>query len=151
MTTKAYGATAPDSGVNPLTIQRRPLRDDDVAISIDFCGVCHSDIHTVENDWGRTSYPIVPGHEIVGTVTAIGPRVTQYKVGDTVGVGCLVDSCGTCEACDDHQEQFCYEGIHGTYGGVDRIDGTPNQGGYAESIVVKESFVLTIPTGLEPA
>tara|TARA_Y100001968_G_C19426438_1_gene754633 strand:+ start:1150 stop:2202 length:1053 start_codon:yes stop_codon:yes gene_type:complete len=151
MNTKAYGATAPDSGINPLTIHRRSLRDDDVAITIDYCGVCHSDIHTVENDWGRTSYPLVPGHEIVGTVTEVGPRVSKYKVGDTVGVGCLVDSCGTCPACNDHQEQFCDEGIHGTYGGTDRIDGTPNQGGYSEAIVVKEAFVLSIPDGLDPA
>lgn len=151
MTTKAYGATAPDSGVNPLNIERRALRDNDVAISIDFCGVCHSDIHTVENDWGRTSYPIVPGHEIVGKVTAVGSAVTKFKIGDVVGVGCLVDSCGACHACHDDQEQFCEEGIHGTYGGVDRIDGTPNQGGYSESIVVKEDFVLSIPAQLEPA
>ena len=150
-TVKAYGATAPDSGVHPLNIERRDLRDTDVAISIDYCGVCHSDLHTVENDWGGTNYPIVPGHEIVGTVTAVGPDVTKFSVGDKVGVGCLVDSCGHCGACEHDEEQFCEEGIHGTYGGVDRIDGTPNHGGYSEAIVVKESFVLSIPDALDPA
>ena len=150
-TVKAYGATAPDSGVHPLDIERRDLRDTDVAISIDYCGVCHSDLHTVENDWGGTSYPIVPGHEIVGTITAVGPDVTKFSVGDKVGVGCLVDSCGHCGACEHDEEQFCEEGIHGTYGGVDRIDGTPNHGGYSEAIVVKESFVLSIPDALDPA
>lgn len=98
--TKAYAATAPDSGLAPYAIDRRELRADDVAIEIDYCGVCHSDLHTVENDWGGSKYPVIPGHEIVGRVTAVGPEVSHFKAGDLVGVGCMVDSCRTCSACE---------------------------------------------------
>ena len=98
--TKAYAATAPDSGLAPYAIDRRELRADDVAIEIDYCGVCHSDLHTVENDWGGSKYPVIPGHEIVGRVTAVGPEVSHFKAGDLVGVGCMVDSCRSCSACD---------------------------------------------------
>lgn len=149
--TAAYGASAPDSGVNPLTIERRSLRDEDVAIDIAFCGVCHSDLHAARNDWGRTNYPFVPGHEIVGTVSAVGAGVTQFKVGDRVAVGTTVDSCRKCDACHDGEENYCREGATGTYNGKDRIDGSPTYGGYSKAIVVAEPYVLRVPDGLDMA
>lgn len=149
--TKAYGATAPDSGVNPLTIERRTLRDEDVAIDIAYCGVCHSDLHAARNDWGRTNYPFVPGHEIAGTVSAVGAGVTRFKVGDRVAVGTTIDSCRKCDACEDGEENYCREGSTGTYNGKDRIDGSPTYGGYSKAIVVAEPFVLRIPDGLDMA
>ncbi|WP_428241700.1 NAD(P)-dependent alcohol dehydrogenase [Gynuella sp.] len=148
---KAFGAVSPTSGVGALKIERRQLRDNDVAIEIDYCGVCHTDIHFVENDWGATQYPVVPGHEIIGRVTAVGTAVTKYKPGDVVGVGCLVDSCKECSACDHGLEQYCENGMVGTYGGVDRIDHTPTHGGYSESIIVRDEFVLSIPEQLNRA
>lgn len=149
--TKAYGATAPDSGVNPLTIDRRDLRDEDVAIDIAYCGVCHSDLHAARNDWGRTMYPFVPGHEIAGTVSAVGAGVTRFKVSDRVAVGTTVDSCRKCDACEDGEENYCREGATGTYNGKDRIDGSPTYGGYSKSIVVAEPYVLRVPDGLDLA
>lgn len=146
---RAYAATARTSPLAPYTLARRTPRRDDVAIDILYCGVCHSDLHTVRNDWGWTAYPIVPGHEIVGRVAGVGADVTKFRIGDLVGVGCMVDSCGHCEACEEGYEQHCLEGMTGTYGGVDRIDGTPTQGGYAEAIVVKEDFVLHVPENLD--
>jgi uncharacterized zinc-type alcohol dehydrogenase-like protein len=150
-TTTAYGATAPDSGVNPLAIERRELRDEDVAIDIAFCGVCHSDLHAARNDWGRTNYPFVPGHEIVGTVRGVGPAVTRFKPGDRVAVGTVVDSCRACDACADGEENYCREGVTGTYNGKDRIDGSPTYGGYSKAIVVAEPYVLRLPDGLDMA
>jgi len=149
--TKAYGASAPDSGVSPLTIDRRDLRDEDVAIQIAYCGVCHSDLHAARNDWGRTNYPFVPGHEIAGTVSAVGAGVTRFKVGDRVAVGTTVDSCRKCDACADGEENYCREGATGTYNGKDRIDGSPTYGGYSKSIVVAEPYVLRVPDGLDLA
>ena len=149
--TAAYGATAPDSGVNPLAIERRALRDEDVAIDIAFCGVCHSDLHAARNDWGRTNYPFVPGHEIVGTVSAVGKGVTRFKPGDRVAVGTTVDSCRTCDACEDGEENYCREGATGTYNSKDRIDGSPTYGGYSKAIVVAEPYVLRLPDGLDMA
>ena len=149
--TKAYGATAPESGVNPLTIERRALRDEDVAIDIAYCGVCHSDLHAARNDWGRTNYPFVPGHEIVGTVSAVGAGVTRFKVGDRVAIGTTIDSCRKCDACEDGEENYCREGSTGTYNGKDRIDGSPTYGGYSKAIVVAEPFVLSVPDGLDMA
>ena len=146
--TAAWGATAPESGVNPLPIERRELRPDDVQIDILYCGVCHSDLHTARNDWGRTRYPVVPGHEIVGRVGAVGPAVTAFKPGDAVAVGCLVDACLDCPQCDEHQEQYCAGGV-GTYNGRDRHNGSPTYGGYAKSITVREAFVLRVPDSLD--
>ncbi len=147
--TKAYGATAPTSGVAPIAIERRELRGEDVAIDITFCGVCHSDLHAARNDWGRTNYPFVPGHEIVGLISAVGADVTGFKVGDRVAVGTVVDSCRHCDACDDGEENYCREGVTGTYNGKDRIDGSATYGGYSKSIVVAEPYVLRIPDGLD--
>ncbi|MCY1532852.1 putative formaldehyde dehydrogenase AdhA [compost metagenome] len=132
-----------------MHIERRALREDDVAIAIAYCGVCHSDLHAVHNDWGNTLFPCVPGHEIVGHVTAVGPAVTRYQVGDRVAVGCLVDSCQTCAPCHEHQEQLCAKGMTPTYNGKDRITGAITQGGYAEQIVVRERFVLRVPASLD--
>ncbi|MBU2707231.1 NAD(P)-dependent alcohol dehydrogenase [Zooshikella marina] len=149
--TKAYAAQSATSGLAPHNIERRALRDDDVAIEIDYCGVCHTDIHFAENDWGMSIYPVVPGHEIIGHVTAVGKSVTQYKEGDIVGVGCMIDSCRTCSACHEGVEQFCQEGMVSTYNGQDRHDQHITFGGYSETIVVSERFVLNIPNQLDPA
>lgn len=148
---KAYAAKSETSGLAEHPIQRRQLRDDDVAIEIDYCGVCHTDIHYVENDWGGTIYPVVPGHEIIGRVTEVGAAVTAYKPGDTVGVGCLVDSCRECSACHDGLEQYCLNGMVPTYNGEDLHDGSVTYGGYSEGIVVSERFVVKVPESLDPA
>lgn len=147
--TKSYAAQSSTSGMAPHDINRRSLRDDDVAIEIDYCGVCHTDIHFVQNDWGVTQYPVVPGHEIVGRVTAVGPGVKTYKEGDVVGVGCMVDSCRTCSACEAGLEQYCSEGMTGTYNGEDRHDHSITFGGYSERIVVSDRFVVRIPDKLD--
>ncbi|MBA3864417.1 MAG: hydroxyacid dehydrogenase [Erythrobacter sp.] len=150
--TKAYGATAHDSGVGPMQIIRRGLRDNDVLIEISHCGICHSDLHTARNDWGFTKYPIVPGHEIVGTVSAVGENVTRHKVGDRVAIGCMVDACMECRHCAADLEQYCLDGGNtGTYNGIDRHDGTPTFGGYSERIVCREEFVLKVPANLPSA
>lgn len=149
--TKAWGATAPTAILEPFEIDRRALRDEDVAIAIAYCGVCHSDLHAARNDWGRTNYPFVPGHEIVGTVSAVGAGVTKFKVGDKVAVGTLVDSCRHCDACEEGEENYCRHGSTGTYNGKDRIDGSPTYGGYSAGIVVAEPFVLRLPEGLDMA
>jgi uncharacterized zinc-type alcohol dehydrogenase-like protein len=150
--TKAYGATAPDSGVGPMQITRRGLRPDDVLIEITHCGICHSDLHSARNDWGFTTYPIVPGHEIVGTVTAIGDSVTRHAVGDRVAIGCMVDSCMECAHCEADLEQYCLDGGNtGTYNGIDRHDGSLTFGGYSERIVCREEFVLKVPASLPSA
>ena len=148
---RAYAAQSPESGVHPFPIERREPRPDDVLIEIDYCGICHSDLHVAHNDWGITTYPIVPGHEIVGRVIAVGGEVTGFKPGERVGVGCLVDSCRECGSCEHGLEQYCEQGWVGTYNGVDRHDGTPTYGGYSEKIVVSERFVLRMPEGLDPA
>jgi uncharacterized zinc-type alcohol dehydrogenase-like protein len=147
--TKAFAAQSPTSGMAPHTIDRREPRPDDVAIEIDYCGVCHTDIHFAQNDWGITEYPVVPGHEIVGRVTAVGPEVENFKVGDVVGVGCMVDSCRTCSACEAGLEQYCSEGMTSTYNGQDRHDQSITFGGYSERITVSERFVVRIPEKLD--
>lgn len=146
---KAYGAHEAHAPLTPMQIERRPLRSDDVAIAIAYCGVCHSDLHCVHNDWGTTIFPVVPGHEIVGHVTAVGSAVTAYKAGDRVAVGCLVDSCLACAPCCDGEEQHCTHGVTGTYNSRDRQTGDITYGGYAESIVVQEKFVLRVPPALD--
>lgn len=141
---KSYAAQAASTPLAPWTINRRDPKPHDVQIEIKYCGVCHSDLHTARNEWHGTVYPCVPGHEIVGKVTAVGSHVKKYKEGDTVGVGCLVDSCRECENCKDGLEQFCSNGMVGTYNGQER-DGSGNTyGGYSKSIVVHEDFVLSV-------
>lgn len=144
-TVKAWGVESAVAPVAPMTIARRDLRPEDVAIDISHCGICHSDLHFAHDDWGMSQYPMVPGHEIVGTVTDVGSAVTRYKTGDRVGVGCLVDSCRTCEFCEAGHEQFCVEMPTFTYSAPDRQTGEITQGGYSESIVVREEFVCRIP------
>lgn len=150
-TTNAYAAHSTDSGLSPWQYQPRDPRPDDVSIEILYCGVCHTDIHFVQNDWGFTTYPVVPGHEIIGRVTAVGPQATRFKAGDLVGVGCMVDSCRSCPSCEDGLEQYCNEGAVFTYNGVDRHDGAITYGGYSERIQVSERFVVRIPDALDPA
>ena len=148
----AYGAVSPDSGLVPLTVARRAPKPDDVEIAIEFCGLCHSDVHAARGEWGGQTYPLVPGHEIVGTVTRVGSAVTGFAVGERVGVGCIVDSCRECESCLDGLEQYCEKGMTGTYGAVDRRNGdTLTQGGYASSIVVDHRYVVRVPASLDPA
>ena len=142
---KAYAAHAADTPFAPFSFDRRDVGPDDVAIDILYCGVCHSDLHTARSEWGGTLYPCVPGHEIVGRVTAVGADVTKFKVGDLAGVGCMVDSCGTCASCKEGEEQYCEgSGFVGTYNGPDHQLGGHTFGGYSDHIVVKESFVLSI-------
>lgn len=148
---RAYAAISKTSAVAPFSIERRQPRADDVVIEIDYCGICHTDIHFVHNDWGNTIYPVVPGHEIIGRVTAVGDAVKGFKPGDRVGVGCLVDSCRSCGSCEEGLEQYCEQGMTVTYNGTDRHDGTPTYGGYSERIVVSDRFVLRIPGALDPA
>lgn len=151
MTTKAYAAHSETSGLSPFDIDRRKPRADDVVIDIAYCGICHTDLHFVENDWGVTIYPVVPGHEIVGHVVAVGAGVTGFSVGDRVGVGCLVDSCRECSPCREGLEQYCTGGKVPTYNGEDRHDGSITFGGYSERIVVSERFVLRVPDKLDLA
>lgn len=144
MVTKAYGAYAGDKPLEPMDIERRQPGPHDVQVEIAYCGICHSDLHTVRSEWQGTLYPCVPGHEIVGQVTAVGPQVTRFKVGETVGVGCMVGSCKHCYSCDEGQEQYCIHGFVGTYNG--RSDDAPGHtlGGYSQRIVVNDEFVLKI-------
>ncbi|MGV8879367.1 MAG: NAD(P)-dependent alcohol dehydrogenase [Sphingobacteriaceae bacterium] len=145
---KSYAAQAADQDIKPFQIDRREPEAHDVEIKILYCGVCHSDIHTARNEWGGTTYPVVPGHEIVGTVTRIGNEVSHFKVGDTVGVGCFVDSCGHCRNCEEDLEQYCENGNSQTYNSLLQDKKTITYGGYASHIVVTEKFVLNIPEGL---
>ncbi len=146
--TNSYAAQSATSLLAPYTFERRAVGPNDVSIRIAYCGVCHSDVHTARGEWGGTKYPIVPGHEIVGTVTAVGTGVRQWKVGDTVGVGCIVDSCRECASCKEHEEQFCEKGMTGTYNGIERGTGHTTQGGYSQHIVVDADHVLRIPEGM---
>ncbi|OBK84665.1 alcohol dehydrogenase [Mycolicibacter heraklionensis] len=144
-TVSAYAATSATDPLSKTTITRREPGPHDVAFDIHFAGICHSDIHTVKAEWGAPQYPLVPGHEIAGVVTAVGSEVTKFKVGDRVGVGCFVDSCRECSNCQAGLEQYCTGGgMIGTYAGVGR-DGQPTQGGYSGAIVVDENYVLSIP------
>ncbi|SDA83787.1 NAD(P)-dependent alcohol dehydrogenase [Sinorhizobium sp. NFACC03] len=144
---RGYAATDASKPLTPFTFERREPRDDDVVIEIKYCGVCHSDIHQARNEWGNSAFPMVPGHEIVGIVTAVGSKVTKFKVGDRAGVGCFVDSCTTCATRDLDLEHYM-PGLIVTYNGVEADGKTPTQGGYSDSIVVKEGYVLSIPENL---
>ncbi len=148
---KAYGTEAADAPLKQLNITRREVTAKDIEIEILYCGVCHSDLHTARNDWGGTIYPAVPGHEIVGKVTKTGSEVTRLKVGDFAAVGCLVDSCRECDSCKQDLEQYCLNGATGTYNGKEKYLGTQTFGGYSETIVVDEHFVLKVPSNLDLA
>ena len=144
-----YAAQSAKEALALYRFERRLPRPDDVVIEILYCGVCHSDLHHVRNDWDRGVYPMVPGHEIIGRVASVGPDVTRFKPGDHVGVGCMVDSCRHCDACEQGVEQYCQEIPTYTYNSVDRHDHLPTFGGYSEKIVVADKFVLKIPDGLD--
>jgi uncharacterized zinc-type alcohol dehydrogenase-like protein len=147
---KGYAAQSATSDIAPFQFDRRTARDNDVSIDIRYCGVCHSDIHQARDEWGGSLYPMVPGHEIIGVVSAVGKDVTKFKVGDWVGVGCMVDSCLTCSACQAGLEQYCENGTTWTYNDVDRHDKLPTFGGYSERIVVSDKFVVNVPHKLDP-
>jgi uncharacterized zinc-type alcohol dehydrogenase-like protein len=150
-TARAWGVETYDTPLKPMSIERRALRNDDVAIRVTHCGICHSDLHMAHNDWGMSLYPMVPGHEIVGIVTGTGPDVTKYRVGDRVAVGCLVDSCQECGQCQSGHEQFCEQGATLTYSGRDRRDGSLTHGGYSDHVIVRQEFVLRLPDSLDIA
>jgi len=151
MQTRAYAAPAANQPLEPWNVERRAVGPDDVQIDILFAGICHSDIHQVREEWGAAKFPMVPGHEIVGKVSAVGANVKKVKVGDLAGVGCLVDSCGACGSCHDHHEQFCDKGAAGTYNSTEMDRKTPTYGGYSQRVVVTERFVLKVPGHLDPA
>ena len=151
MKTKSYAAQSATTPLAPFSFERRAPGEREVRIEILFCGICHSDVHTVREEWQGTTYPCVPGHEIVGRVTEAGAKVENFKEGDLAGVGCLVDSCRTCVNCEEHLEQFCEGGSVFTYNSPDKHSGGTTYGGYSESIVVDEAFALRVPGGLDPA
>ena len=150
MRVNAYAAPAAGQPLAPITIERRDVGSNDVLIQVEYAGICHSDIHTVNGDWGPQPFPVVPGHEIVGLVTEVGSEVTRHQVGDRVGVGCMVNSCGECTNCRNGDEQYCAQGMVPTYAGPDR-DGTTTQGGYSTHVVVDADYVLTVTEGIDPA
>lgn len=145
---KAYAAPSAKAPLAPFTFERREPQDHDILIDIKYCGICHSDIHQVRDEWGGSMFPMVPGHEIAGIVTRVGKKVTRFKAGDAVGVGCMVDSCRHCENCKQDLQQFCVEGMTGTYNSLERDSKKPTYGGYANNIVVDENYVLQIPKNL---
>jgi alcohol dehydrogenase (NADP+) len=149
MNVLGYAAPSAKAALEPYRFERRDVRSGDVVIEILYCGVCHTDIHYVQNDWGRSVFPLVPGHEIIGRVVNVGPDVTRFKPGDYVGVGCMVDSCQHCAACKQGLEQYCEKGPTFTYNSKDRIDNTSTFGGYSEKIIVPEKFVLQIPESMD--
>jgi alcohol dehydrogenase (NADP+) len=144
---KAYAAKSVKAPLEPFVVARRELRPHDVGIEVKFCGICHSDIHQARDEWGGSIFPMVPGHEVAGIVSDVGSEVTTFKVGDRVGVGCLVDSDRTCDSCKRDLEQYCLTGATPTYNGLDK-EGVPTYGGYSDRIVVDEHFVLSIPDSL---
>lgn len=148
---KAYGTETAETPLIPMDISRRKLLPNDVEIEILFCGICHSDLHALRNEWGGTTYPIVPGHEIVGKVTKVGNNVTNFKEGDLAAVGCIVDSCGECEHCHNGNEQFCETGWTVVFNSPDKHSGGMTYGGFSESIVVNEDYVLRVPEKLDLA
>ena len=148
--TKSYAAPAASAPLEPWEFQRRETGVNDVQIDILFCGVCHSDLHQVRNEWGVAFYPLVPGHEIVGTVSKTGTGVTKFKEGDMVGVGCFVDSCRVCDNCKEGKEQYCSNGHSQTYASYEQDKVTPTYGGYSKSITVTQEFVLHVSDKLAP-
>lgn len=151
MRVPAYATPGARAPLAPFTVDRRDPQATDVQLEILFCGVCHSDVHQARDEWGSAKFPMVPGHEIVGRVTRVGQAVTKFKVGDLAGVGCMVDSCGRCEPCRRGTEQYCTQGAAFTYNGTEMDRTTPTYGGYSTQVVVRESFALRIPAGLDPA
>jgi uncharacterized zinc-type alcohol dehydrogenase-like protein len=151
MKTRAYAAAAAGRPFAPTSIERREVGPDDVLIEILFCGICHSDVHQARDEWGGATFPMVPGHEIVGRVTRVGEHVTRVKVGDLAGVGCMVDACRTCGPCREDHEQFCEAGVAWAYNGTEMDRKTPTFGGYSTHVVVTERFVLRVPETLDPA
>lgn len=151
MKTLGFACTAVAAPLTPFAFNRREPRANDVVMEILYCGVCHSDLHWARNDWGGTVFPTVPGHEIIGRVTAVGAEVTQHRIGDHVGVGCMVDSCQHCDQCRRGEEQLCREGNTNTYGSPDRVTREITRGGYSKHLVVREEFVLRIPKGVDLA
>ena len=149
MSTKTYAAFNETDPLAAHTIKRRHLHAKDIFIDIEYCGVCHSDIHTAKGDWGKPNYPVVPGHEIIGRVKEVGSEVTKFKVGDLVGVGCMVESCQHCSSCDEGLEQYCENGFTGTYNSKNSKHGGITYGGYSENIVVEEDFVLHVPENID--
>ena len=145
----AYAALDAQSPLVSFKFEQRQSRPDDVIIDVEYCGVCHSDLHQARNDWGFSRYPIVPGHEVIGRVKSIGNAVTKFKVGDLVGIGCMVDSCRSCSACHDGLEQYCEQGNTGTYGSLDRHDQSVTYGGYSQTIICSQDFVLKVPENLD--
>jgi alcohol dehydrogenase (NADP+) len=148
---KAFGTDGAEAPMKQMNIRRREVMPHDVEIQILYCGICHSDLHAAKNEWGGSTYPLVPGHEIVGRITNVGSHVKKFKTGDLTGVGCIVDSCGECEYCKDDLEQFCEPGNTIVFGSPDKYLGGQTQGGYAETIVVNENYVLHMPNNLDPA
>lgn len=150
LSTKAYASRDPKSPLGPLEIQRREPGPNDVHIQIQYCGVCHSDLHTARDEWGGAKFPVVPGHEIIGTVVSVGKKVKKFKKNDLVGVGCLVGSCGKCASCKENLESYCEKNIVWTYNSQDK-DGTITYGGYSTQVVVDQHFVLKVPKTISPA
>lgn len=151
MKTQSYAVQSPDAPLAYYEFERRELTDTDVELEVHFSGICHSDIHTARGDWGETGYPCVPGHEIVGIVTRVGSAVTSFKPGDKAGIGCMVNSCGTCEACVQGYENSCFKETIWTYGSTDPVDGSTTKGGYSSLMVAPERFVLHLPEGIDMA
>ncbi len=146
--TAAYATHSPTSELVPWSFERRDPRPEDVLIDILYCGVCHSDLHQARDEWGGSIFPMVPGHEIIGTIAAVGANVTKWKVGDTVGVGVFVDSCRTCPNCLAGEEQYCDEGMTGTYNSLERDGKTPTYGGYSTKVTIDQNYVVSIPEGI---
>jgi alcohol dehydrogenase (NADP+) len=151
MKTLGYAAESAGTPLAPFTFERRALRPNDVAMEILYCGVCHSDLHMARNDWNWTTYPLVPGHEIIGRVIKVGGEVSRFKAGDHVAVGCMVDSCQRCDQCHKGEEQLCREGSTLTYNSPDRLTQEMTYGGYSKHVVVRQEFVLRVPEGLDLA
>ena len=149
METKGYAVLKASEDLVPFVFQRRDLRPNDVALDIHYAGICHSDIHQAREEWGPALFPMVPGHEIAGIVTQVGPGVTKFKVGDRIGVGVFIDSCRNCKACKAGLQQYCSEGMTGTYNGYERDGKTIAQGGYSNKFVVDQDYAVKIPDNLD--